>query len=196
MRISTKKMVEKVPEYTDKCPRCGHWAQEHQRDLPRMYTVVQEANADRVCTHAVAVKGEDGVFRPCGCTLIFRDKLDAYKKLRVHGVKIDSIVGLLHIPRQELTRYVASRLNVSPALTKLMPKPALMHLEETEPLEEQKHIGGDTQIHLFEQVITLIEKEWVDLENTKVFSAVGYLKRLLKHIDTKNAEPWGEEETT
>jgi len=69
MTISSKKIVEKRPEYTDKCPRCGHWAREHERDLPGVYTVVQEANADRVCTHAVPVEGKDRVFRPCGCTV-------------------------------------------------------------------------------------------------------------------------------
>jgi len=128
-----------------------------------------------------------------GRPLLFRDKLSAYKKLRAHGIKIDSIVGILHIPRKELRRYIATRVKVSATGVEIMPKPALMHLEYAESLEEQKSLGGDTQPHMIEQLIVLIEKDWLDIQNAKVLSALAYLKRLLRSVDTKDALPWGKE---
>lgn len=123
-----------------------------------------------------------------GRPLQFQDKLQAYRKLRDHGYKIETITGILHIPRKQLRQFIRTRVTIGATGIEVSAKPAVLNVAEEITDEEQKSIGGESQFRLVTQLVLIIDKGWLDTKNKKLMEELAKLKSLLRGMSLSKAQ--------
>ena len=117
------------------------------------------------------------------------DKLIIIQKLKDFKLGIQKISEIVNMPLANIQRLEVTRMTSSVTGKPVLLKSSLKNLagvtvkEDFE--EETENMNGSPQEKLFDDIITIIENDWVDWNNNTVYEKYETLRKLMKRVGVK-----------